>query len=60
MSTPESRAQVTRRVGAPPERVFAAFASSDLVARWLSLGWRQLEVPVLVVDRDCLGDGDDN
>src|SRR5262249_48473547 len=32
----ETRAEVTRRLGVSPERVFAAFASADLVARWLS------------------------
>jgi uncharacterized protein YndB with AHSA1/START domain len=36
MAIPENRAEVTRRLSAPPERIFAAFASSDLVARWLS------------------------
>jgi uncharacterized protein YndB with AHSA1/START domain len=36
MAVPESRAQVTRRLAAAPERIFAAFASADLVARWLS------------------------
>ncbi len=36
MARPEARAQVTRRMSAPPERIFAAFASADLVARWLS------------------------
>jgi len=32
MRLPETRAQVTRRLGVPPERIFAAFASSELVA----------------------------
>jgi uncharacterized protein YndB with AHSA1/START domain len=36
MPTAETRAEVTRRLGVPPERIFAAFASADLVARWLS------------------------
>lgn len=36
MPTPETRAEVTRHLGVPPERIFAAFASADLVARWLS------------------------
>jgi len=36
MSTRETQAQVTRRLSAPPERIFSAFASADLVARWLS------------------------
>jgi uncharacterized protein YndB with AHSA1/START domain len=36
MAMTENRAQVTRHLGAPPERIFAAFASADLVARWLS------------------------
>ena len=36
MPTRETRAQVTRRLSAPPERIFSAFASADLVARWLS------------------------
>src|SRR5579862_3919055 len=31
-----TRAEVTRHLTVPPERVFAAFASADLVARWLS------------------------
>jgi uncharacterized protein YndB with AHSA1/START domain len=36
MAVSETRAEVTRRLRAPPERIFAAFASADLVARWLS------------------------
>jgi uncharacterized protein YndB with AHSA1/START domain len=32
----EARAEVIRRLSASPERVFAAFASAELVARWLS------------------------
>jgi uncharacterized protein YndB with AHSA1/START domain len=36
MSARETQAQVTRRLSAPPERIFSAFASADLVARWLS------------------------
>jgi len=36
VATPETRAEVTRRLGASPERIFGAFASADLVSRWLS------------------------
>ena len=36
MRTPETRAEVMRHLAATPERIFAAFASADLVARWLS------------------------
>ena len=32
----EAQAHVTRRLSAPPERVFSAFTSPELVARWLS------------------------
>lgn len=32
----DSRAEVTRHMSVPPERIFAAFASADLVALWLS------------------------
>jgi uncharacterized protein YndB with AHSA1/START domain len=34
--TPESQATVSRHLRAPPERIFAAFASAEEVARWLS------------------------
>ncbi len=36
MPIPETRAQVTRHLSASAERIFATFASADLVARWLS------------------------
>ena len=36
MPISETRTEITRRLNALPERVFAAFASSDLVAQWLS------------------------
>lgn len=36
MMVSETSAEVTRHLGVPPERVFAAFASADRVARWLS------------------------
>jgi len=36
MPTGETQARVTRHVSAPPERIFSAFASAELVARWLS------------------------
>lgn len=32
---PPDRAEVRRRLSAAPERVFAAFSSAELVARWL-------------------------
>jgi uncharacterized protein YndB with AHSA1/START domain len=34
--TPETRATVSRRLRVPPERIFAAFAAAEQVARWLS------------------------
>ena len=34
--TPGERAEVRRHLAAPPERVFAAFTSAELVAQWLT------------------------
>lgn len=34
--TPGDRAEVRRHLSAPPERVFAAFSSAEVVARWLT------------------------
>lgn len=34
--TPGERAEVRRRLAAPPERVFAAFASAEVVGLWLT------------------------
>jgi uncharacterized protein YndB with AHSA1/START domain len=45
----ETRAEVTRRLGVSPERVFAAFAKPDLVARWLSPS-PDIELRVLAYD----------
>jgi uncharacterized protein YndB with AHSA1/START domain len=36
MSAEKTAAEVRRRLAAPPERVFAAFADPALVARWLT------------------------
>jgi len=36
MMPSEARAEVSRRLRVPPERVFAAFSSATMVARWLS------------------------
>lgn len=33
---PGERAEVKRRLAAPPERVFAAFASAEVVGQWLT------------------------
>jgi uncharacterized protein YndB with AHSA1/START domain len=49
MATREAQAQVTRRLSAPPERIFAAFASAELVARWLSPS-PAIELQVLAYD----------
>jgi uncharacterized protein YndB with AHSA1/START domain len=35
MNTPATRVEVRRRFGATPEEVFEAFASAQLVAKWL-------------------------
>ena len=45
----DTRAEVTRRLSVPPERVFAAFASADFVARWLSPS-PDIALQVLVYD----------
>jgi uncharacterized protein YndB with AHSA1/START domain len=49
MPTRETQAEDIRRLVAPPERIFAAFASSDLVARWLSPS-PDIELQVIAYD----------
>jgi uncharacterized protein YndB with AHSA1/START domain len=49
MTMSDTRAEVTRRFGVPPERVFGAFASADLVARWLS---PSADIPLHVLEYD--------
>ena len=54
MQPREAQAQVTRRFNVPPERVFAAFASADLVACWLS---PSADIPLSVLAYDFRVDG---
>jgi uncharacterized protein YndB with AHSA1/START domain len=54
MATRETQAQVTRHLSAPPERIFAAFASAELVARWLSPS-PEIELQVLTYDFQVRG-----
>jgi len=54
MAIPDTRAEVHRHLEAAPERVFAAFASSAMVARWLS---PSPEIPVEVLAYDFRVDG---